>query len=112
MARRVVVGFFAVLGALAPASTGPAGTAAGAWIYFDSRETASGPSLRLAAADGTTSAVAASADSVLISYLADRPFGSIARLSVSTDDTNRVLLRFALPAAPSIAKAELVLVAH
>jgi hypothetical protein len=49
---------------------------------------------------------------VLISYLADRSFGGLSQLSISMNDTNRVLVAFDLPEglrAAALGKAELVL---
>ncbi len=72
------------------------------WVYFDSRETKSPPRLVV---DGKV--FDATADTVLISYLADRPFGSMQQLSISLGDTNRALLRFDFDG--KAAQAELVL---
>lgn len=80
------------------------------WIWFESRETGTPPKLELAAADGSVTEVAADADTVLISYLADRPFGGLKSLSVSLGDTNRALLRFPVGGGAPLARATLVLV--
>jgi hypothetical protein len=59
--------------------------------------------------NGETKTYAAAADTVLISYLADRAWGQLPRLSISVSDTNRVLLRFDPLADVAVRRAELVL---
>lgn len=77
------------------------------WLYFDSQETGSGPRLRVGRVE-----LAASADTVLISYLADRVWGLNERLSVSLGDRNRVLIAFPARELRGARSAELVLAAH
>ncbi|MHC4550794.1 MAG: DNRLRE domain-containing protein [Planctomycetota bacterium] len=77
------------------------------WIYFDSREMATGPRLRVRSKD-----VPASADSVLISYLADRVWGAHRSLSITLADTNRVLLRFPPAQVRGAKRAKLHLTVH
>lgn len=112
------------LGVLA-ASFGPATGAAAsgqdqnaphAWVYFDSRESGTGrpPQLRLEFARASHT-VPAAADTMVISYLAERVWGGLPQLSISMNDTNRVLVRFDLTALRStgaLRKAELVLELH
>ena len=77
-----------------PQETG-GGTADGRqWVFFDSRETKNRPKLVFIDKSGKEREVEVAADSVLISYLGDRVWGSLPRLSLSLGDTNRVLLRF------------------
>jgi hypothetical protein len=77
------------------------------WVYFDSRETANGPRLEVGRKE-----VAASADSLLISYIAGRAFGVHRQLSISLADTNRVLLAFPAGALRARGKAVLRLTMH
>lgn len=82
------------------------------WVYFVSRDNSAGrpPELVLTLAQGEWS-LPAVADSLLISYLADRAWGSHRQLSISMNDSNRVLLGFDLSSAwqATVQKAELVL---
>ncbi|MBI5092875.1 MAG: tetratricopeptide repeat protein [Candidatus Hydrogenedentes bacterium] len=81
------------------------------WFYFESRDTAQGPRLMLTFGDKTEE-LAASQDTVLISYLADRAWGAHAQLSIAANDMNRVLVQFPIPAGagrPPLTRAELVL---
>jgi len=64
------------------------------WIYFDSLETAHRPMLVFHRKGGKETSHEAIADTVVISYLADRAFRRHPRLAVSMGDTNRVLFRF------------------
>jgi len=64
------------------------------WIFFHAREKAKGPRLVVVRKDGRSTFVGAVADSVLISYLSEKAFGGLLQLSVSLNDSNRVLLRF------------------
>jgi hypothetical protein len=77
------------------------------WIWFDSRESARGPELALIGADGRETPLPAMEDDLLISYLADRCWGSHAQLSIDRGDRNRVLLRFDLARGPDFERAEL-----
>ncbi|HKB15368.1 MAG TPA: DNRLRE domain-containing protein, partial [Planctomycetota bacterium] len=83
-----------------------------AWVYFDARDTASGPRLVVETEEGGRREVAPEADTVLISYLADRSWGALPTLSLSRNDTNRVLVRFGTEDLNSVARAELVLSLH
>ncbi|MGH7149338.1 MAG: hypothetical protein ACREIU_01505, partial [Planctomycetota bacterium] len=65
-----------------------------AWVYFDARDTPGGPRLVVDQGEGARKEARPEADTVLISYLADRAWGALPHLSVSRSDTNRVLLRF------------------
>jgi hypothetical protein len=76
------------------------------WIYFDSRESSTPPVLALVGGTRET-CLPAEADTGLISYLADRAFGRLPTIAVSMADTNRVLLRFAVPKGASFERAEL-----
>jgi len=99
---------YAILGALLLAAAAGAGNEPGQWVFFDSVETGAGPRLECELADGTRRTLPATEDTVLISYLAERPWPALPQLSVSLGDTNRVLLRFGdLPAG--VKRAELVL---
>lgn len=97
--------------ALALLATLP-GDSSDAWMYFDSRETKSGPKLVLIAADGSRREIVANADATLLSYLPDAVLGAREQLSLSRGGTNRVLVRFDLSQASSFERAELVLEAH
>lgn len=104
-------GDWALLRAHFTESAAPAGSPN--WIYFEGVVGGQGDPPKLVLSWGQkTEEVAAARSSVLISYLADRVFGRMPRLSVSLADTNRVLLGFDLPrswrASPRL-KAELVL---
>src|SRR5262245_31457332 len=83
-----------------------------AWVYFDARDTASGPRLVVETGEGGRRELRPEADTVLISYLADRPWGALPTLSISRSDTNRVLLRFGTEGLKPVARAELVLSLH
>lgn len=85
---------------------------ADAWMYFDSRETKSGPKLVLTGADGSKREIGASADATLLSYLPDSSLGAHEQLSLSRGDTNRVLVRFEVNDVGPFERAELVLEAH
>jgi len=81
------------------------------WVYFESKETGRGPELRLFFEDGAEH-FPASGDTLLISYLADRPWGRHPQLSVNMSDMNRVLVAFCLPErllSDALERAELVL---
>jgi tetratricopeptide (TPR) repeat protein len=102
----------AVLGTslLARQGTPPPAANTGAhWVSFHSRESGSGPTLAVVLADGTRASYPAVADTMVISYLADRNWGKMTSLSVSLGDTVRALVRFELPAGTKIRSAELVL---
>jgi hypothetical protein len=80
------------------------------WVFFESRETSDPPLLEIEFAGGASRILTADADSMLISYLADRSWGRHPNLSLSLGDTNRVLIRFDdLPDPATVEKAELVL---
>jgi hypothetical protein len=100
-----------VLGAWLHAAPASGGNDPESWLWFESRESPGGPILELAR-DGGTNEVRASADTVLISYLAGQAFGGLPQLSVSANDTNRVLVRFDLPEGGAPKEARLRLVAH
>jgi RNA polymerase sigma factor (sigma-70 family) len=79
------------------------------WVGFSSREAGNGPELVLQADDGSSKTYPAAADAVVLSYLPHQLLGRTpAWLSVDLDDTNRVLVRFDVPAG-KIRNAELVL---
>jgi|GEM_PF-787139 len=83
------------------------------WIYFEGKESQTGtpPQLVLSLRGGTRQ-VPVAADTVLISYLADKTWGILPHLSISLNDTNRDLLSFDLPKrvnAGALRSAELVL---
>jgi len=82
------------------------------WIYFASKEDpeAQPPQLVLSMG-GRTTTLPAAADTVLISYLADRAWGAHQQLSVDLGDANRVLLRFTAPdvSAAQLERADLTL---
>jgi murein DD-endopeptidase MepM/ murein hydrolase activator NlpD len=83
------------------------------WVYFVSKENPEGKPAQLVLSFGARQeSVPVGADSMLISYLADRAWGVHGQLSVSLNDSNRVLLRFSLPqnrSSKSLEKADLVL---
>jgi RNA polymerase sigma factor (sigma-70 family) len=88
----------------------PAKNEAGHWVGYDTRETDAGPELVVVSEDGTSTTYPAAADAAVIAYLADNAYGRIrVPLSVNLADTNRALVRFALPPAGTVRKAELVL---
>lgn len=82
------------------------------WIFLHSAETATPPRLVLTLTDGTERELAASMDTVLIGYLADRAFAGHRQLAIDAADANHTLLRFRLPAdlggAGALARAELL----
>jgi hypothetical protein len=82
------------------------------WVWFDSRESEQGPRLILERGRRTPEILRAEADSVLISYLPDRAWGRLPRLSLSMGDTNRVLLRFPKPETRRPSRAILELRMH
>jgi RNA polymerase sigma factor (sigma-70 family) len=84
-------------------------SASASWLGIASRETNAGPELAIRYEDGSRRTIQASADTVLLSYLADYPLGGHEVLSVDLADTNRVLLRFDLPDEGRVQRAELVL---
>lgn len=79
------------------------------WVAISSRETSEAPTLVVTPESGEAKSYPAVADAPVISYLADRNWGRLTRLSVSLSDTNRVLLRFDVPTDIVIDRAELVL---
>src|SRR5262245_5322877 len=79
------------------------------WVAVASRETPDGPTLVVTPENGEAKTYAPVADTLLISYLADRAWGRLSRLSISLGDTNRVLLRFEPAAGVAVSRAELVL---
>lgn len=79
------------------------------WISVFSREGATPPSLRITDSSGQSAESRPAADTVLISYLPDRPWPNLPTLAISLGDTNRSLLRFDVPAGPALTKAVLVL---
>ena len=79
------------------------------WVGIASRETNSGPELLILSQDSHLSRAHASADTVLLSYLASQPLGAHEVLSVDLADRNRMLLRFDLPRDIRVQKAELLL---
>ena len=99
---------------LIAASLASAGLAQGVprWSYFDSRETPHPPRLSIQAEDGQALELAAVADTVLLAYLGDRPFGAHAQLSVDLADLNRVLVRWDVPPGLRIARASALVSAH
>ncbi len=105
MSAPVTVALLGLAAALAPEDPN-------AWVYFDSRETKSGPRLFVEEGEGARREVRPEADTFLISYLADGAFGDRAQLALSRSDTNRVLLRFPLGDMKTVQRAELVLSLH
>ncbi len=83
-----------------------------AWIWFDSRETATPPRLVLTFEDGQTEERVAEADLMLLGYLPEDMYPWHPQLSVNLCDSNRVLLRFPVEEGVAIASAELVMAAH
>jgi hypothetical protein len=79
------------------------------WGSYESRETKRGPQLILTFDDGKSDSLSAAADSTVIAYLSDRAWGQLPFLAIDLADTNRVLLRFDLPATKKVRKAELFL---
>jgi len=83
------------------------------WIYFESKESREGkpPQLILSTETGEQK-FPVSMDTTLISYLGARAWGGLQRLSLSMNDTNRILLQFNISnsiSSNSIKKAEVVL---
>ncbi len=76
------------------------------WVEFESCEADHPPKLVIDGRD-----YAATDDTVLISYLADKAWPRLPGLSISLGDTNRALIRFDLRAVKEPKKAELVLAA-
>ncbi len=77
------------------------------WVYFESKETGKGPVLRLEMADGAKKELPVASDTVMLSYI-ERFIGARhTRLAVDLADKNRVLMRFDLPDAGKVRKAEL-----
>jgi len=79
------------------------------WVGIASRETNAGPEVAVQFEDGHRRTYSASADSVLLSYMADNCLGGHEVLSIDMNDTNRMLLRFDLPRGGRVKKAELLL---
>ena len=80
------------------------------WCWFPSKEEGREQArLELTFADGASATLGPAADSLLISYLAERAFGFHKRLSLHIEDRNRVLLRFDVPQDVDIEKAVLAL---
>jgi tetratricopeptide (TPR) repeat protein len=79
------------------------------WVGLESRETNDGPTLVVTPDAGEAKTYTAVADTVLISYLADRGWGRMRLLSISVSDTNRILLRFDPVEGVAVRRAELVL---
>jgi uncharacterized membrane protein YphA (DoxX/SURF4 family) len=92
-----------------PSGAQPASNLPNQWIAVASRETPDGPTLVVTPENGEAKTYAPVADTVLISYLADRAWGRLPRLSISVSDTNRVLMRFEPAADVAVSRAELVL---
>src|SRR5262245_15274449 len=88
--------------------TQPASNLPNQWVAFASREAQDGPTLVVTPENGEAKTYAAVADTVLISYLADRSWGQLPRLSISVSDTNRVLIRFDPVTGIAIRRAEVV----
>ncbi len=105
MCAPVCVALLGLAAALAPEDPN-------AWVYFDGRETKSGPRLLIETGEGGRREARPEADTVLISYLADRAWGALPSLSISRSDTNRVLLRFGMEGLKAVERAELVLSLH
>ncbi|MCI0585232.1 MAG: DNRLRE domain-containing protein [Planctomycetes bacterium] len=105
MSAPVTVALLGFAAALAPEDPN-------AWIYFDGRETAGAPRLIVETGEGGRRETRPDADTVLISYLADRAWGGLPSLSISRSDTNRVLLRFRMEGLKAVERAELVLSLH
>jgi tetratricopeptide (TPR) repeat protein len=80
-----------------------------AWVGFHGKTTGRGPTLTVEAEGLESAAHKPAAETVIISYLADRNWSRLPTLSLDLADTNRVLIRFDVPAAGSVRKAELVL---
>src|SRR5262245_6116165 len=87
----------------------PAANLPNQWVAIPSRESNDGPTLVITPENGEPKTYAAIADTVLISYLADRAWGRLPRLSISVSDTNRVLLSFDPVTGVTVRRAELVL---
>jgi hypothetical protein len=83
-----------------------------AWIWFDSRETATPPKLVLTRDDGTSEERMADADLMLLGYLPDAQYPWHPQLSVNLCDTNRVLLQFPVERGLAFASAEIVMSSH
>src|SRR5436190_3225269 len=79
------------------------------WVSFASRESKDGPTLVVTPETGDEKTYSPVADTLLISYLADRAWGQLPRLSISVSDTNRVLMGFDPVAGVAVRRAELVL---
>jgi RNA polymerase sigma factor (sigma-70 family) len=80
------------------------------WIGIASRETNSGPELRVYFEGGAQGMpIPAAADTVLLAYMPDYGLGAHEVLSIDTAGTNRVLLRFAIPKRFAAEKVEMVL---
>src|SRR5262249_35225871 len=84
-------------------------TASKSWIGIASRETNAGPELAVQFEDGRRTKIGATADTVLLSYMADYPLGTHEILSIDMADTNRILLRFDFALKGRVKKAELLL---
>jgi RNA polymerase sigma factor (sigma-70 family) len=89
---------------------GPENSAAD-WLSFSSRKGASIPTLEVVfeGSKGETKNFSAVADVMVISYLADKPWGYMKWLALDLADRNRTLLRFEPKLDGKVAKAELVL---
>jgi RNA polymerase sigma factor (sigma-70 family) len=80
------------------------------WLAFSSRKSAAPPTLELVfEGGGKPKSFAAVADTTVISYLADKPWGHLPWLALDLADRNRMLLRFDPKLDSKVKKAELVL---
>jgi hypothetical protein len=82
------------------------------WIWFEDQTAEHPPTLVLTLPGGEVRRCAASADTTLIAYLADRAWGGLPQLSIDTIDQNRVLLAFELGGVQTIEAAHLELWLH
>jgi hypothetical protein len=82
------------------------------WIWFEDRSAEHPPTLVLTLPGGEVRRCAASADTTLIAYLADRAWGRHLQLSIDAIDQNRVLLAFELGGVQAIEAAHLELWLH
>lgn len=96
MYLKAIRGLKAAAGPVAPHTAPRPPDPSKVWVKLLTRDApdTTGPKLVLKRGDEIKT-IFASADTMLISYLADGVFGGFDRMSISANDTNRVLLNFA-----------------
>lgn len=74
------------------------------WMALNSRESTNGQPIITVKTETGAIEIPCTADTNLISYLADKAWGRMTTLAISRNDTNRVLLAFPLDELPNVVK--------